>query len=585
MHQTLTVKGFKQLAVANSSWAFLTGLITIALYALVDCHGCQAITTQWSNLYLGSTAIGLLLAIAITGWSWYSYRQHHLLVIAATGMVAALFVQPILGLTLSSAMPHMVMLTFYLACTFFIATMAYSPAKPASNISIVSQQDRFYFRFLLTTGIAILLLLLTGVSIKMMNATLACPNWPLCQQTTTFSFDVPIILSLLHRISALIVGVLVAGIILQTQRNYSNNAQLVKWSNILALLYLAQIVIGALYIWVDLPNIITTLHLGLSVAMWSNLVILITVFYFAEKPYHTIETPVETAPLTRRERVTLYFKLIKPWILILLLLTTIAGMFIAARGLPSISLMLFTFIGGVLSAGGASVLNSYIDSDIDRQMSRTSRRATATGLIPPQNVLIFGLTLGALSIITFMVFINPLATFLSTLGFVYYVFFYTLYLKRNTIHNIVVGGAAGAIPPLVGWAAVTGTLNLEALYLFAIIFFWTPPHTWALALLVEKDYARVKVPMLPVVVGEKETAHQTFLYTVLLIAITLLPFSFHMVSWLYLITAIILGGEFLHLAWNLLQDYNKATSKKLYKYSQRYLALLFLVMAIDRLIF
>ena len=170
-------------------------------------------------------------------------------------------------------------------------------------------------------------------------------------------------------------------------------------------------------------------------------------------------------------------------------------------------------------------------------------------------------------------------------GILYYVFFYTLYLKRSTIHNIIIGGAAGAIPPLVGWAAVNNNLELSAFYLFAIIFFWTPPHTWALALMVEKDYAKARVPMLPVMIGEKETTYQILLYSALLITITLLPFTFGMLSWFYLAIAALLGARFMQLAWQLWRNYTKATSRKLYKYSQSYLAVLFIIMALDRALF
>jgi protoheme IX farnesyltransferase len=193
--------------------------------------------------------------------------------------------------------------------------------------------------------------------------------------------------------------------------------------------------------------------------------------------------------------------------------------------------------------------------------------------------------LSTLSFFVYALFVNTLSAALSTLGILYYVFFYTLYLKRSTIHNIIIGGAAGAIPPLVGWTAVTGRLDLGAFYLFAIIFFWTPPHTWALALLVKKDYAQARVPMLPVVVGEKETTYQIFLYTILLITLTIVPFTFNMLSIVYLFSAIILGIPFIYFAWKLWRDYNKSYSKRLYKFSQLYLALLFIVMAIDRSFF
>lgn len=589
MSHSVTVTRFKQLTFFNAGWAVLLGVITVAIHAIVNCADCQVGPLSWhSQPYWSLTTVGFLLAAGVAGWAWYSYRQHRLLIVAASCMVLILGTHLTLSvLTISHSIPatmtHILLVTFYLAFTLFITVTAYAPKTQTIGPHLTNQVDKFYFGSVLLTGGALLVLLISGVAVRAAGATNACQDWPLCQGTLLPSVDFEILLLLTHRLTSVVVGVMIAGLVLQTRRNYPQNRSLVNWSTILAWLYIAQILIGAFYALVDLPTVTSVLHLSLTIVMWGGAVVLATMFYYAPKPA-AIEM-VAPPPMTGRQKAWLYFSLTKPWILLLLLITTMTGMVIAAKGIPSLGLMVATFLGGVFSAGGASVLNSYIDSDIDQQMSRTSRRATATGLISPPETLIYGLTLSILSVLIFMIWVNPLSAALSTLGLVYYVFFYTMYLKRNTVHNIIIGGAAGSIPPLVGWAAVTGSLNLEALYLFAIIFFWTPPHTWAMALLVEKDYARANVPMLPVVVGSKETVYQTFLYSILMVAVTLLPFSFHMVGWLYLTAAIILGGQFLRLAGQLWQNYNKATSKRLYKYSQSYLALLFMAMAIDRMIF
>jgi protoheme IX farnesyltransferase len=357
---------------------------------------------------------------------------------------------------------------------------------------------------------------------------------------------------------------------------------------VVGLLFLAQVGLGGLNVLLRLPGVMSAAHLTLAMAIWGSLVVLASLYYLtAKSSLPVIEPQGSVIPplLGSRQKAAVYFKLTKPWILVLLLITTAGAMFIAGAGAPPIQLMLYTLLGGMLSAGGASVLNSYVDSDIDQLMSRTSQRPTVMGLVTPQETLFFGLALSTASFLVFAIFVNPLSAALSTLGILYYVFFYTLYLKRATIHNIIIGGAAGAIPPLVGWTAVTNTLDLGALYLFAIIFFWTPPHTWALALLVKKDYANARVPMLPVVVGEKETTYQIFLYSVLLITLTLLPFAAQLMGWVYLLAAVALGIPFLYLAWRLWRNYNKSSSKKLYKFSQLYLALLFLMMALDRTLF
>jgi protoheme IX farnesyltransferase len=243
-----------------------------------------------------------------------------------------------------------------------------------------------------------------------------------------------------------------------------------------------------------------------------------------------------------------------------------------------------TLTGGILTAGGANVLNCYIDRDIDAVMSRTRKRATASGRISPLSALVFGISLTIAGTLLLGLAVNWLAAGLALIGNLYYVFIYTLWLKRRTPHNIVVGGAAGAIPPLVGWAAVTGTLSAPAWILFAIIFYWTPPHFWALSLLKQGEYGRVGVPMLPVVSGEDETRRQVFLYTILLAAVTLLLVPFGM-SWIYFAGALVLGGYFLYLAWKLLRDPSKALARKTFFYSIWYLAALFAVMVTDRLVF
>jgi heme o synthase len=280
-----------------------------------------------------------------------------------------------------------------------------------------------------------------------------------------------------------------------------------------------------------------------------------------------------------------YIILIKPWIVALLLTTTLAAMLVAARGLPETQLLFFTLLSGALTAGGASALNSYIDRDIDPHMGRTSRRPIPTGKIAPRDALIFGLVSSALGVFALAMFVNLLSATLAFVGLVYYVIVYTMILKRRTPQNVVIGGAAGAIPPLVGWAAVTNEVNLFAVFLFLIIFYWTPPHTWALMLMVSKDYEKVQVPMMPVALGETETRRQIALYSLLMVAITLMPFSIRDLGGLYLIAALLLGGWFVYLSFRLMHDGSKRTARRLYVYSNAYLALLFCAMIVDASIF
>jgi protoheme IX farnesyltransferase len=273
-----------------------------------------------------------------------------------------------------------------------------------------------------------------------------------------------------------------------------------------------------------------------------------------------------------------YLTLTKPKVQSLLLLTTVTTMFVA--GDPSIGLILLTCLGGALSAGGAGAVNHAIDRDIDRKMARTADRPVASGRISPRAAIAFGVLLAATSFVLMSLTINPLAASLSLSGFLGYVFLYTLWLKRLTWQNIVWGGAAGAVPPLVAWAAVTGSLSGMAFYLFAIVFFWTPPHFWALSLLMKDDYAKAGVPMLPVVRGEAETRRQIMLYTVLLYAVTQLPFCAGGLGVAYLAPSMLLGAAFIYFSYKLLRVADRAWALRTYLFSLAYLALLFLAIAI-----
>jgi heme o synthase len=276
-----------------------------------------------------------------------------------------------------------------------------------------------------------------------------------------------------------------------------------------------------------------------------------------------------------------YLTLTKPRIMVLLLITGAGGMIVGAGGLPSAGLALATLGGLALACGGASALNHVLDSDIDTRMARTARRPVAAGRVPPERALEFGLALSALSYVVLTSFVNVLAALLALAGNLFYVLVYTRWLKRSTPQNIVIGGAAGAVPPLVGWAAATGDLTLTALALFLIVFFWTPPHFWALALLIKRDYAEAGIPMLPVVRGERATARSIVRYSLVLVAITLLPVLGRTLGPVYLVSAAILGLVFVGLAVALQRQTTPVRARRLFSYSLAYLALLFVAMAID----
>lgn len=290
---------------------------------------------------------------------------------------------------------------------------------------------------------------------------------------------------------------------------------------------------------------------------------------------------------SRGELARGYLALTKPRIIELLLVTTVPTMVIADRGLPSLWLILATLVGGSLAAGSANTVNCYVDRDIDAKMHRTQRRPLARDVVTPEEALRFGVGLGVLATLWLGFFVNWLSSALGVGAILFYVFVYTLGMKRTTPQNIVIGGAAGCVPVLIGWASVTGRVTIDAWVLFAIIFFWTPPHFWALAMKFSDDYARAGVPMLPVVAGEAETARQIVLYSWLMVAVSLLLHPVAALGWVYLAAAVVLGAVFLAEAYGLRRRVASAAPTKpmrLFHWSITYLTLLFAAMALDQFV-
>ncbi|HJT57601.1 MAG TPA: heme o synthase [Ktedonobacteraceae bacterium] len=297
-----------------------------------------------------------------------------------------------------------------------------------------------------------------------------------------------------------------------------------------------------------------------------------------------VEAEAKKKVSVMRQTVANYIDLMKPHVTVLLLGVTAAAMAIARQGLPPLALLIPTLLGGAMAAGSANCINCYIDRDIDQIMGRTQRRSLPSGRVEPQQALVFGIILGVGSFALLYVFVNLLSAVLAFSAILFYVFVYTLWLKRTSTQNIVIGGAAGAVPVLVGWAAITNSLSLPAIWLFAIIFFWTPPHFWALSLLIQKDYEKAHIPMLPVVKGEAETRRQILLYSILLMAITLVLFVMGTMGYFYLAGALLLGGGLVYLAIRLWHEKSKKWAKTLFWYSNTYLAAIFAIMVLDRVI-
>jgi protoheme IX farnesyltransferase len=312
----------------------------------------------------------------------------------------------------------------------------------------------------------------------------------------------------------------------------------------------------------------------------------------AEPAAHGVGRPAKPA---LRETIKAYIALTKPRIIELLLITTVPAMVLASREVPGMGLttwtwlVVWTLIAGSLAAGSANAINQYLDRDIDLLMSRTRRRPLPAHQVDPEAALVFGLILGAISLAVMAWFVNLVAAFLTLLAIAFYVVVYTLLLKRTTTQNIVIGGAAGALPPLIGWAAITGSVTLPAILLFGIVFYWTPPHFWALSLRIRRDYEAARVPMLPVVKGIAETTRQIGLYTILLVAISLIFFAVGRMGLIYLVAALVLGTMFLWQSYQLWrvgsgEEASTAGAIKLYKFSISYLTLLFAAIAVDSLV-
>ena len=451
------------------------------------------------------------------------------------------------------------------------------------------------------TALATFALLLFGSNVTATDSALVFPDWPLMGGTLFPPVTEATSAHVLHRWVAAIVGVLVLVVAIAARRTQHEHPVVVRLATWALGLYAVQVVVGGLQVLTQLTGWSQTLHLALGALVWAVMAGLVVTSYYTAR---TAVAPADGVPAggrtdegphTVRDTVRAYIALTKPRIIELLLVTTVPAMVLATRWVPGLDwgtwgwLVLWTMIGGTLAAGSANAINCYLDRDIDGLMARTRRRPLPAHDVEPERAVVFGLVLGVISFIVMAYFVNLLAAFLTLLAIGFYVIVYTILLKRSTPQNIVIGGAAGALPPVIGWAAVTGNVGIPALILFALVFYWTPPHFWALSLRIRKDYAAAGVPMLPVVKGIPETTRQIALYTLLMVAISLLLWPVAHMGLIYLGAAVGLGAVFIWQAYALWRRGNSeeastAGAIKLYKYSISYLSLLFLAIAIDALV-
>ena len=416
-------------------------------------------------------------------------------------------------------------------------------------------------------------LLISGAYVRGANATTACLNWPWCGESPAggpLSTWVGPDIVMLHRYIAAGVGIVVILACVEAWRHRREAPALGPLAVATAAIFAAQVAIGAANPLTNFSPWALGAHPAAASLLWCSVVALAAVAW----------RPAATKAVLVRDLVSLT----KPAIMSLLLLTALGGMFLAERGVPPFGLLAATLIGGAAASGGAASLNHYFDRDIDERMRRTRKRPLPAHRISTRVAIWWGIALNVVAFIVLAVFTNLLAASLAIGGTVFYILVYTIWLKRSTAQNIVIGGAAGAIPPLVGWAAITGSLDLAAWLLFAIIFFWTPAHFWALALLIRDDYERAGIPMLPVVRGDEATAWNILAYAASLLPLTLLLFIIGGLGYVYLAAAIILGALFIAYAFRLLRGgavRRRAMARAVYLYSLLYLALLFVAIMVD----
>ena len=427
-----------------------------------------------------------------------------------------------------------------------------------------------FARHTLLLLLVVFVLTIVGRLVAITNAMSFCSGWPFCIPTAPVGY-----LMLLHFAMVGLASLVMLAVWRKAWREQRHHKVLLPLTTITGVLFLGQSLVGALNTTAHYSLHLLVLHSLTAVALWISLAMLVFISGMLK------EDGMSDYQGTFKQRVKDFFILSKPIIVLLLLVTTYGGLVAGGKAWPSASLTFWTLFGGALAAAGSSALNQYIDRELDKNMQRTSKRPLADGRLTPAEGLSYGLALCLVSYYVMAGYVNLLAALLSLTGIFYYVFFYSVWLKKATVQNIVIGGGAGAIPPMVGWAAATGELTLAAWILFAIIFMWTPPHFWALAIVRKNDYARAGVPMLPVVEGEEKTRKQILIYTIELIAVTLLLPILNLAGTIYLVSAIVLGALLFYAAWKVFRVGGNKVAWMMYRWSSMYLAFIFLALMLD----
>ncbi|MGH2398600.1 MAG: heme o synthase, partial [bacterium] len=499
------------------------------------CHGRLIppleglIVIEYAHRLMASIAGFLTLAVAITAWRRRIFPVHAAVAVLLVGVQIVLG-----GLTVRTELSAWLVIAHLGTAMVFFATLVALTAR-AWLRDQPPQPTRFRM-LAIGTLVATFGLVLIGGYVSATGAGIACPDWPLCYGQVLPSTSGPVAAHMLHRFAAAFVGVLsllTAAAAYRTQRGRSD---LQASSAIAVGLLVLQVLLGALNVEYRLAPGVTVSHLATAAALFATLVVLVVMSSRGQVSRGRLApegSAVSAEARSISERVLSYVALTKPRIIILLLVTAFASMLVAAPGRISPWLIVFTLAGGAASAGAANAINQVLERDLDAVMSRTRRRPIPSGRVEAPFAFAFAVLLGTAAFVEMAVLVNVQSAVLALAALCFYVFIYTVWLKRTTPQNIVIGGAAGAMPPLIGWAAVTGRVELPALILFLIVFLWTPPHFWALALYRRDEYARAGVPMLPVVAGEEKTRQQIVKYSVVLVVSTLLLFPLGGMGWVY----------------------------------------------------
>jgi heme o synthase len=611
------VTRFQKLAAATVVTTFL--LVTIGVVVRATDSGVACPTwpgcfegqflpraDQGAQVWLEWThrTVAALIGVLILALAFVAVRSHRdrpsilypsLVAVALVGFQAWLGKETVrLGNSGESVTAHLAAAMGLVGLVVYLFVRSLYPARIGGRGG--SQRFTLLAAFAAATTFA---LLLFGSHVTATNAWNVFPDWPLMGGTPfpALAGD-QVQAQVLHRWVAIVVGLIIAAVAAASWRSLRRHPQLVWLATIAAILYPVQAIVGGLQILTGLAGWAQTLHVALGTIIWGLMAALTVAAYYEAR---TEARPAGLGnlgggrelsaeyPRTVRDSVRAYIALTKPRIIELLLVTTVPAMVLAQRGVPSLGLIFWTLLGGSLAAGSANAINCYLDRDIDLLMARTRRRPLPAHEVEPERAVVFGIVLGVMSFAVLAAFVNLLSAFLALLAIAFYVGVYTIMLKRSTPQNIVIGGAAGALPPVIGWTAVTGNIGVPALLLFALVFYWTPPHFWALSLRIRNDYAAAGVPMLPVVRGIAETSRQIGLYTILLVAISLVFFAVARMGAIYLVAAVVLGAMFLRQAWVLWRqgtspEASTAQAIRLYRYSISYLSLLFLAVAIDAIV-